>query len=99
MDRVTQGVVAWHRQHRDRAKVRATVVLIADGDAYRLSFEGWTAPTRFTVGFLSLEAAQRAADDAVGAYLPHDCRVCLCADWEPVTRVLPESRPGVRRAH
>jgi hypothetical protein len=75
----------WHRLHRTPAPVTLCVVAspVTDGD-WLVRTHGWDLPQHTPVLYESLEAAQRAADDVLINYRPHDCRLQGCGDWVPI---------------
>ena len=64
----------WHRLHRIQPPVALRVVASPIGGDWLVRTDGWRLPEHFKVVYPSLEAAQRAADDMLINYEPHDCR-------------------------
>jgi len=52
-----------------------------------VSIDGWPAPPHFRRTHPDGEAAQRAADDVLINYRPHDCKQCGCGEWAAIVGV------------
>lgn len=73
----------WTRTHRTPLPVTLSAVTSPINSEYVVSADGWELPSRFSLLHPTREVAQRAADDVLLAYLPHDCRVEGCGHWTP----------------
>jgi hypothetical protein len=58
-----------------------------------MAIDGWTAPPHFHRAHADIESAQRAADDVLINYRPHDCKQCGCGEWASVVGVHEKYRP------
>jgi hypothetical protein len=67
----------WHRTHLPGDPVRIRISPSPLGVGWVLTF------SRTFVAEIhdELEHAQRAGDDRIGAFFPHDCRLAGCTDW------------------
>jgi hypothetical protein len=74
----------WGRLHRTQPPVTLRVVASPISGDWLVRGDGWEFPEHFPLLYDSLEAAQRAADDVLINYLPHDCRHGGCGAWEPI---------------
>jgi hypothetical protein len=80
---VVQRLEWWTRTHRIVPSVKFTILKMPYDVHYSVSVEGWQLPSHFEVLHETLEAAQRAADDVLLAYMPHDCMRTGCGEWNP----------------
>ena len=70
--------------HRTDPPVTLRVVESPISGDWLVRVEGWDVPEHFPLLYHSLEAAQRAADDVLIYYQPHDCWQAGCEEWAPV---------------
>ena len=73
----------WSRTHNANAAITLSVVE-APLRGWMVGAGRWRLPRHFTRLHATREAAQRAADDVIRAYVPHDCRHCSCGEWRLV---------------
>jgi hypothetical protein len=87
-------VTEWRRLHAIEPAVTLRVITSPIG-GWIVSIDGWTAPPHFHFprAHPDIESAQRAADDVLINYRPHDCKQCGCGEWVPIVGA------GCRRGH
>jgi hypothetical protein len=68
-------------------------VITSPLDGWIVAVEGWTAPPHLRRAHADIESAQRAADDVLINYKPHDCKQCGCGEWVPIVGVREKNRP------
>jgi hypothetical protein len=91
-------VTEWRRLHAIEPTVTLRVITsLLDG--WIVSVEGWTAPPHFRRTHDDIESAQRAADDVLINYHPHDCQQCSCGEWVPVVGVGRKQRHTTSTPH
>ena len=73
----------WQRLHRLQVAVSLRIVASPISTDWLVRVDGWDFPEHFPLLYLSLEAAQRAADDVLIKHRPHDCRQKGCSEWLP----------------
>jgi len=76
----------WRRLHVIQPAVTLRVIT-SPLDGWIVSIEGWPTPPHFRRTHPDIESAQRAADDVLINYRPHDCKQCGCGDWVPIVGV------------
>lgn len=82
----------WQRLHRTPTPVRLRACASPINDDWFVRTDGWRLPEHFPVVYPSLEEAQRAADDMLTNYEPHDCVRVGCGEWMP-TETLTHGAP------
>jgi RimJ/RimL family protein N-acetyltransferase len=75
-------VTEWRRHHAVEPGVTLRVIT-SPLDGWIVSIEGWTASPHFRRTHPDIESAQRAADDVLINYRPHDCSQSGCGEWVP----------------
>ena len=81
-----RNVVEWRRRHAIEPAVTLRVIT-SPLDGWIVTIEGWTAPPHFGRIHPDIESAQRAADDVLINYRPHDCKQRGCGEWVPIVGV------------
>src|SRR3989442_875259 len=83
MRMASREIHRWQREHRIKPPV-TLLALRSPLEGWLVRSDGWQLPSHFPCVYPTIESAQRAADDVLINYRPHDCRQCGCGEWTVV---------------
>jgi hypothetical protein len=78
VDVLEPRVETWTRDHHAPRAISSRIVAVPFATQWLVTFSDTNLPLRDAA---SLEAAQRLADDLIGAFMLHDCRRSRCGEW------------------
>ena len=91
---MTMETYRWQRKHESEPPATVSVLRTLPKGRWTVHSEDWTVPPGAVSEYDTLERAMSAADQAVAAYVPHDCGRTGCGDWMPVPPAPTDASPG-----